>query len=196
VFGENVEHLFWFKVLESRPAKIFVRTLPRVLALRKRSTLHRFVSAVGFVLFQRMQVIESLDEEQICDLLHYFQRIGNAPSPKRVPYLVNFASYLACYQVLALQILHRESVLFSFRKFEQSSKNHTIGVEPCVDRRLDESRRREGRNEREYKHNHLLVREYGDWYRRFPERLKTSVKPIDATLTSKSNPSLAIACSQ
>jgi len=123
-----------------------------------------------------VQIIQSLDKKQIGNLLHYFQRIGNAPSPKRVPDFVDFASYLACYQVLALQIFHRESVLFLFRKFEQSSKNHTIGVEPCVDRRLDESRRREGRNDREYKHNHLLVREYGDWYRRFPERLKISIR--------------------
>ena len=44
-----------------------------------------FFSRVGFVLLQRVQVVEPLDEKQVGDLLDDFERIGDAAGPEGIP---------------------------------------------------------------------------------------------------------------
>ena len=46
----------------------------------------------GFVLFQGVQVVEAAQEEQIGDLLHHLQRVGDAARPEGVPDLVDLAA--------------------------------------------------------------------------------------------------------
>jgi hypothetical protein len=78
VFADNLKHLLGFKVLEPRPAVVVVGPLPGVLPLGKDAPLHRLLGGVRLVLFECVQVVEPLDEEQIGDLLDHFERIGDA----------------------------------------------------------------------------------------------------------------------
>ena len=75
MFGNHFEHFLWLEMFEPRPSQIVVRPFPRVLPLRKDPILDRLLGTVGFVFFEGMQVIESLEEQQIGDLLHHFERV-------------------------------------------------------------------------------------------------------------------------
>lgn len=68
MYGQNVEHFLWLKVLEPRPAELFVETFPIVFPIRKDPLLDRLLSRDSFVYLERMQVVEPLDEQQIRDL--------------------------------------------------------------------------------------------------------------------------------
>ncbi len=104
MFGQNVEHLLRLKVFEPRPAEVVVISLPGIFALWEDAILHRLLGTVGLVLFKRMQIIETLDEQQISNLLHDLKWIRNAARPEGVPNLVDFAAYLAVDQLRNSQL--------------------------------------------------------------------------------------------
>ena len=51
-----------------------------------------FLSRVGLVLLERLQVVEPADEEQVGDLLDHLQRVGDAAGPEGIPDLVDLAT--------------------------------------------------------------------------------------------------------
>jgi len=60
-----------------------------VLALRKDAPRYRLLHAGGFVLFQRVQVVQAPHEQQVRDLLDDLDWIGDAARPESVPNLAN-----------------------------------------------------------------------------------------------------------
>jgi hypothetical protein len=53
--------------------------------------VHRRSEPGGAVLFQRVQVVQPAQEEQIGDLLDHLERVGDAAGPEGVPDLVDLA---------------------------------------------------------------------------------------------------------
>ena len=88
--GEDVlvhdgEHVGRGKILETRPAQILVGAALGVVPLGKDAPLHRLFERGGFVLLQRVQVVQPPQEEQVGDLLDDFERVGDPPGPEGVP---------------------------------------------------------------------------------------------------------------
>ena len=63
-----------------------------VVALGKDAPLNRRLQPGGFVLFERVQVVEPLEEKQVGDLLDDFQRVGDAAGPEGVPDAVDLVT--------------------------------------------------------------------------------------------------------
>lgn len=83
-------------MLEARPAKVVVEAALGVLAFGEDSAFQlREFQAGGFVLLQRMQVIEPLQEQQVSDLLDDFERVGDAAGPEGISEGVNLAEDIA-----------------------------------------------------------------------------------------------------
>jgi hypothetical protein len=76
-------------VLEARPAQVLIRAAPGVLALREDAALYGLFQPGGLVLFQRVQVVQTAQEEQIGDLLDDLERVGDAAGPECVPNAVD-----------------------------------------------------------------------------------------------------------
>ena len=90
-------HVSRREMLEARPTIVRVGTRrPRmvVIAFRKQAALDGRLQPSSFQLFERLQLIQPLDEKQIGDLLDHFQRIGNPAGPKRIPDLIDLATNL------------------------------------------------------------------------------------------------------
>jgi hypothetical protein len=51
--------------------------------------LHGRLEPRGLVLFERVQVVETTEEEEIRDLLDHLEWIGNTTCPKSIPNLIN-----------------------------------------------------------------------------------------------------------
>ena len=79
------------EVLEAAPAQVFVRNTAVVLAFGKDAPLQGTPQAVGLLLLGGMEVVEALDEEEVRDLVHHFQRVGDAARPEHVPQAVYLA---------------------------------------------------------------------------------------------------------
>lgn len=62
VFGDDVEHFFGFKVLEAGPAQVVVVAFAVVFAFGEDSPLDRFLETIGFVFFQRVEIVQSSEE--------------------------------------------------------------------------------------------------------------------------------------
>jgi hypothetical protein len=78
-----LEHLLRRGLLEARSAEmILVRLVDRLLDRRK--------GAHHFALLERIQLVESLDEQQVGELLDDRERVGDAARPHRVPDAVDF----------------------------------------------------------------------------------------------------------
>ena len=60
-----------------------------VVTLGKQPPLDRHLETGRFQLFERLQLIQPLDEKQIRDLLDDFQRIRNPAGPESIPDLVD-----------------------------------------------------------------------------------------------------------
>jgi hypothetical protein len=76
------EHLGRSEVLEARPAVILIRPALRILACWEDLTFHRLLESIGLVLFKRMQVVETTNEEEVGDLLDHLQRIRDPAGPE------------------------------------------------------------------------------------------------------------------
>ena len=82
-------------MLEPRPAVIRVGTRRArmvVVTLGKQPSLDGFLQASGLKLFECLQLVKPLDEQQISNLLDDFQRIGNPTGPERIPDLIYLAT--------------------------------------------------------------------------------------------------------
>ena len=96
VVADHREHLRWREILEPRPPQVFVGTTLRVCTFGEDSSLDGLLQPSGFVLFQRVQVVQSFQEQQIRDLLDDFQRVRDAARPEGVPDGVDLAADVAC----------------------------------------------------------------------------------------------------
>ena len=95
VLADDVVHVGRREMLEPRPAVVLVRARRArmvVLTLRKQPPLDRLFEPGRFQLFERLQLVQPLDEKQVSDLLDDFQRIGNAAGPEGIPDLVNLVA--------------------------------------------------------------------------------------------------------
>ena len=78
VLADHFVHVRRREILEARPAIVRVRTRRAgmvVVTLGKQAPLDGRLQARGFQLFERLQLVQPLDEEQVSDLLDDFQRI-------------------------------------------------------------------------------------------------------------------------
>ena len=97
VLADDREHLGRREVLEARPAQVLVGALLRVFALREDAPLDRLLQPGGLVLFQRLQVVEPAQEEQVGDLLDDLERVGDAARPEGVPDAVDLTPRYRCH---------------------------------------------------------------------------------------------------
>ena len=87
-------------VLEPRPAKVVMRTPPRLpigmepLPLREDGLVNRRPCAVRLVLRQRLPLVQRFDEQQVGELLHHLQRVRDSPRPEVIPHRVDAALQL------------------------------------------------------------------------------------------------------
>jgi hypothetical protein len=88
-------HLRRREVLEPRPAEVVVRPALGVLARRKDAALDRLLEPGGLVFFERVQVVEPLEEEQVSDLLDDLQLVGDAAGSEGVPDAVDLVADVA-----------------------------------------------------------------------------------------------------
>ena len=75
---------------------VSIGTATFIRTFGKDDPLYRNAKGSRFVLFQRVKVVQPLNEQQICDLLYDRQRIGNAAGPKSIPDLVDLVSNFTC----------------------------------------------------------------------------------------------------
>ena len=70
-----------------------------VLAFQEDAALGGLVEARGFQVFKGLEFIKAPEEEEVCNLLDDFERIGDAAGPEGVPdgvdLATNFATALA-----------------------------------------------------------------------------------------------------
>ncbi len=95
VFAHGSKHLGRGFVLEAAPAQGVVVAAFGVVAEWEDVPRHGAAQAVGLVFFERVQVVEPAQEEQVGDLLDDFERVGDAAGPEGVPDLVDFAFEVA-----------------------------------------------------------------------------------------------------
>jgi len=81
----DLVHVVGRQVPEARPPEPVVRAAVVVGAGRENVACHRLPGAVGLVLLECLQVVESLDEDQVGDLLDNLERVRDAARPERVP---------------------------------------------------------------------------------------------------------------
>jgi hypothetical protein len=79
-----------------------------IVPLRKDPPLQGTLQPVGFVLFQGVQVVQTAEKEQVGDLLHDFQGIGNAAGPEGIPDAV--------YLIADIAGKHEVRIVLSFTK--------------------------------------------------------------------------------
>jgi hypothetical protein len=96
VVADHREHLRWCEVLEPRPPKVFLGTTLRVRFLRKDAPFDGRLQSGGFVLFGRVQVVESPQEQEVRNLLDDFKRIRDAARPERVSDAVDLRAHFTC----------------------------------------------------------------------------------------------------
>jgi 3-isopropylmalate/(R)-2-methylmalate dehydratase large subunit len=92
-------------------AQVFKGAAPGVSALRVDAARHGRAQAHGFVFFQGVQVVQAAQKQQVGDLLHHLQGVGDATGPERVPDGVNLAAQFASeHEVRPLVVI---SAIFS-----------------------------------------------------------------------------------
>ena len=79
VLAHDRVHVGRSEVLEVRPAVVGEDAPLGVGACGEHRRLNRFAEAVGLVLLERLDVVEALEEEQVSDLFHDLQRVGDPP---------------------------------------------------------------------------------------------------------------------
>jgi hypothetical protein len=111
--GHRVVGIVGMLVVDERPAQL-------VAANWGRGVLHRLAQQVGGLQCAGLLVVEALDEQQIRDLLDYFQRVGHPPGPHRVPDPVDLVSDFGSE--------HAKGTPFVVAEF-----NGTVSVKPFAD---------------------------------------------------------------
>ncbi len=92
VFAHDGEHLGRCEVLEARPPQVVVGATPSVFARREDAVLHRELQDEGAAFFQGVGFVQAADEQQVSNLLHHLQGIGDAAGPEGVPDGVDLAA--------------------------------------------------------------------------------------------------------
>ena len=92
VLADDREHLGRRQVLEPAPAIIGVGPAPVVSAVGEDRAGHRFAEAVGPVLLEGLEIVEALEEQEVGELLHDFERVGDPARPERVPDAVDLGA--------------------------------------------------------------------------------------------------------
>ena len=95
VLADDAEHFLSLEMFEARPAEIVVGAFLRVFAFGEDAAFHRALQGGGLVLFQRVEVVQALEEQQVGDLLDDFEGIGDAAGPEGIPEGVNFGADFA-----------------------------------------------------------------------------------------------------
>jgi len=85
VLADDGEHLRRGEVLEARPAEVLMVAPAGVRAGREDAARHRPLRRHRLALLQRLEVVEAAQEEQVGELLHHLQRVGDAARPERIP---------------------------------------------------------------------------------------------------------------
>jgi hypothetical protein len=92
VLVDDAKHLRSGKMLEPRPAQILVGVAALVCALREDAALQRSAERGGLALHDLLHLIETLDEDQVGNLLDHLQRVGEPAGPEIVPNPINLAT--------------------------------------------------------------------------------------------------------
>lgn len=85
VIADHLEHPRGGGVLQARPTHVLVRAAVAILARREDAPLHRLAEPGRLVLFERVQLVEPPQEQEVRDLLHHLERVRDPPRPERVP---------------------------------------------------------------------------------------------------------------
>ena len=75
---DDAKHLRAGEMLEARPAQVRIRLATLVRALGEDASLDRGAECGGLALLQLLHLVETLDEDQIGDLLDHLERVGQA----------------------------------------------------------------------------------------------------------------------
>ena len=86
--AHGVEHVLRGEVLKARPAQA-------ALLGGKDRLLDGFAETVSLALLEGVQLVESLDEEQVSELLDDSEGVGDATGPHSVPDLIHFGFQFA-----------------------------------------------------------------------------------------------------
>ena len=73
--GDHGHHFARLEVLEPRPTHVRIGTTACVITLREHPAFHGNAESFRFALFERMQVVESLDEQKVGNLFDHRERI-------------------------------------------------------------------------------------------------------------------------
>ncbi len=68
----------------------------RSSVIRKDAFFEWAIEAVSLLLLSGVQLIEPLDKEQIGDLIHHLERVGDAARPERIPDAINLTFSFSC----------------------------------------------------------------------------------------------------
>jgi len=82
---DDAEHLPRLHLLEPRPAQILVGLSVLVDALGEDAPLDRLLQRLGLALLDGLQLIQTLDEQQVGQLLHDAEGVGDPARPEVVP---------------------------------------------------------------------------------------------------------------
>lgn len=92
---DHRHYLAWLKILKARPAEVGVGTTLFVRALRENSTLDGDAKGLCLVFFERLKLVEPLNEQEIRDLFDDGERIGDAARPEGIPDFVDLVADFA-----------------------------------------------------------------------------------------------------
>ncbi len=98
MFADHCEHVGGREMLEARPAIVRRRARrPRMVVLPsgKNRRSMRLLQPDGFEFFERVQLVQTLDEQQVSDLLDDFERVGDPAGPEGIPDLVDLIANFA-----------------------------------------------------------------------------------------------------
>ena len=131
ILADDAVHLLGFHILEDVPAKVVVWHIPvgfgvMPIAFLENGVFHLDTHHVGIGFLGALRIIKHLHEKEVGHLLQNGHGIGDASSPKRVPYRINavldFAGYHSNILIIVKQstkiqiIFHSSQVVFSFAK--------------------------------------------------------------------------------
>jgi len=95
VFADHGKHFGRCEISETRPAQIVVVALFCILSCREDAPFHRFAEAQCFVFFQGVHFVQTAQKQEVGDLFHYLQRVGDAAGPEGIPDSVALAADFA-----------------------------------------------------------------------------------------------------
>jgi len=145
VLTDDCEHFTRCQVFEVRPGQVLVGAAAVladvVLAFGKDAALHGLVEPGGFVLGQRVQVVQAAEEEEVGDLLHHLQGVGDAAGPEGVPDAVDLGFDCAGDHGVVLAGIRGRAGITSRRLFRGPGLSRrelddfaTFGGLPCAGR--------------------------------------------------------------